>query len=80
MIVDPEEKHRMDIEILSNYRQPETKTREYDAVTKDGRRPVTLNYQCDLLALLNMDLAPTDSKKAQFLSASIIRLMQSNRF
>lgn len=67
MIVDPEEKHRMDIEILSNYRQPETKTREYDAVTKDGRRPVTLNYQCDLLALFNMDLAPYGFKESPIL-------------
>ena len=37
---------------------PAIATREYDAVTKDGRQPVILNYQCDLLALLNISYAP----------------------
>ena len=36
-------------------------------MTKDGRRPVTLNYQCDLLALLNMDLAPYGFKESPIL-------------
>ena len=44
--------------MFDHYLPPEYPTRSYDAVTPDGRRPVILAYQYDLIALLNMDKAP----------------------
>ena len=57
-IVDPEKRHEANRNALAGYKPPAVATRDYDAVTQDGQRPVILNYQCDLLALLNINQAP----------------------
>ena len=57
-IVDPEKRHEANRNALAGYKPPAVPTRDYDAVTQDGQRPVILNYQCDLLALLNINQAP----------------------
>lgn len=44
--------------MMDAYLPPPVKTRSYDAVTLDGTRPVSLNYQFDLMALLRFDIAP----------------------
>ena len=57
-IVNPERRHEANRNALAGYKPPSVLTRDYDAVTQDGQRPVILNYQCDLLALLNINQAP----------------------
>ncbi len=48
-------------------RPPDIPTRAYDAVTSDGRRPVILNYQCDLLARAQTDYAPPGFRESPIL-------------
>lgn len=57
-IVDPRKRQAENKNALLGLNPPAIATREYDAVTPDGKRPVILNYQCDLLALLNTNPAP----------------------
>lgn len=57
-IIDPVKTKAENQKALMGFDPPAIATREYDAVTKDGRQPVILNYQCDLLALLNISYAP----------------------
>lgn len=57
-IVDPVKRQVANRGALQDYLPPAVATRDYDAVTRDGQRPVILNYQCDLLALLNINQAP----------------------
>ena len=53
--------------MLPSFRPPQVPTRSYDAVTQDGRRPVTLNYRFDLSALLRMDRAPEGFRESPIL-------------
>lgn len=57
-IIDPDKRQTENKKALMGFDPPTIATREYDAVTRDGSRPVILNYQCDLLALLNICYAP----------------------
>jgi len=56
--IDPDKRQIENKKALMGFNPPAIATREYDAVTRDGLRPVILNYQCDLLALLNICYAP----------------------
>lgn len=58
LIVNPKKQAMLNQRILEEYAEPTIKSRSYDAVTKDGLRPVVLAYPFDLLALLNTDPAP----------------------
>lgn len=58
ILTDPVKQQAENHKALMGFVPPANATREYDAVTKDGQRPVILNYQCDLLALLNICYAP----------------------
>ena len=44
--------------MIPSFRPPAMPTRSYDAVTLDGSRPVSLNYQFDLKRLIQFDHAP----------------------
>lgn len=66
-IINPVKRQKANVEALTGFAPPTTTTREYDAVTKDGLRPVILNFQCDLLALLNMNPAPYGFKQSPIL-------------
>lgn len=66
-IIDPELGHAEDLKFLAGYRIPNYTSAAYDAITPDGTRPVTLGYQCDLLALLNMDKAPKGFEQSPIL-------------
>jgi hypothetical protein len=57
-ILDQQKQQRLNTKTLSHYRPPASNTRQYDAVTRDGTQPITLNYKCDLLTLLNFDYTP----------------------
>ncbi len=58
IIIDPDKRQIENRKALMEFNPPAIATREYDAVTRDGLRTVILNYQCDLLALLNICYAP----------------------
>lgn len=58
IIIDPVKRHAENQRFLSGFVPPAIATREYDAVTPDGLRPVILNYQFDMLELLNISFAP----------------------
>ncbi len=53
-IINPREQVRIRQNALAGYISPSQPTKEYDAVTEDGQRPILFNYQCDLLAIGNM--------------------------
>lgn len=57
MIIDPERTRDVTRSILRNYKVPEVRSRDYDAVTLDGLQPVIVNYQFDMLSLLETPLS-----------------------
>lgn len=67
ILIDPVKQQSENHKALMEFDPPANMTREYDAVTKDGLRPVILNYQCDLLALLNICYAPYGFKQSPIL-------------
>lgn len=56
-ILDEEKQMQENRMALMGFNPPAVATRAYDALTPDLQRPVILGYQCDLLALLNVDPA-----------------------
>ena len=53
-IIDLQLQQELNRKILQHYNPPPNITRNYDAVTKDGRRPVILGYLFDLIPLVHM--------------------------
>lgn len=58
IIVNLNRQRELNQKALRNYNPPSSLTRNYDAVTKDGRRPVILCYQFDLLPLVHLFHSP----------------------
>lgn len=58
LIINPERAVVFNRQVLADYQPPRIQTREYDAVDKNGNRPVILNYTCDLLPLSMMTRVP----------------------
>lgn len=57
IILDEEKQIQENRLALMGFNPPTAATRAYDALSPDRQRPVILGYQCDLLALLNVDPA-----------------------
>lgn len=54
LIVHQQKQRELNAKILKDYDKPSFNSRTYDAVTKDGRRPVVLCYRFDLIPLVHM--------------------------
>lgn len=67
IIIDPEKSQKANLAALKGFNPPSSPTREYDAVTPDGQRPVVLCYQCDLLSLLNLNPSPRGFEQSPIL-------------
>lgn len=55
LIIHMKQQNKLNQQILTDYDPPVNTTRKYDAVTKDGQRPVILSYLFDLQELVGID-------------------------